>query len=204
MSDAQNPRFKVISIKNPWAFLISQGWKRIENRKVKLPQTWIGHPVLIHASKQPAPLKIRKKYHYLIDPYIQSNVILAERYGASFEAFDKEMKDFHGAIVGCVRFDASDLTASDDTSEYPFYDVPEETRYHWKIGAVISFPSPFEGYSGKLGWCYASEKMTKRILQSFFGGTMKGAYSMLDCHMVCIPFSVRFPAIFFCLIIINW
>lgn len=45
---------KVISIKQPWASLIAQGIKDIENRTWKCPEKYIGKRVMIHASKTPA------------------------------------------------------------------------------------------------------------------------------------------------------
>jgi hypothetical protein len=42
---------KAISIKQPWASLIANGIKDIENRTWKCPKKYIGQRVLIHASK---------------------------------------------------------------------------------------------------------------------------------------------------------
>lgn len=44
---------KAISIKQPWASLIVQGLKNIENRAWKCPEKYIGKRVLIHASEKP-------------------------------------------------------------------------------------------------------------------------------------------------------
>jgi hypothetical protein len=43
-------KYKVISIKQPWAYLICSGIKDIENRTWKCQQKYIGERVLIHAS----------------------------------------------------------------------------------------------------------------------------------------------------------
>lgn len=47
-----------ISIRQPWAWFIIHGWKDIENRTWKLPQKYIGKPVLIHAGKYFKPAEI--------------------------------------------------------------------------------------------------------------------------------------------------
>ena len=44
---------KVLSIKQPWAYLIASGIKDIENRTWKCPEKYIGKRVLIHASAKP-------------------------------------------------------------------------------------------------------------------------------------------------------
>lgn len=44
-------KYKVISIKQPWAYLICSGIKDIENRTWKLPEKYKGQRVLIHASR---------------------------------------------------------------------------------------------------------------------------------------------------------
>ena len=44
---------KAISIKQPWASLIVEGLKDIENRTWKCPEKYIGQRVLIHSSARP-------------------------------------------------------------------------------------------------------------------------------------------------------
>ena len=43
----------VITVKQPWAYLIAAGIKDIENRTWKCPQKYIGKRILIHASAKP-------------------------------------------------------------------------------------------------------------------------------------------------------
>lgn len=41
-------KHKVLSVKQPWSFLICSGIKDIENRSWKLPEKYKGERVLIH------------------------------------------------------------------------------------------------------------------------------------------------------------
>jgi hypothetical protein len=42
-----------LCIRQPWAFLVVNGFKPIENRTWPLPDRFIGQPILIQASKRP-------------------------------------------------------------------------------------------------------------------------------------------------------
>lgn len=46
--------YPVISIRQPWAALILTKQKDVENRSWRLPEAYMGVPVLVHASKRPA------------------------------------------------------------------------------------------------------------------------------------------------------
>ena len=49
-----------ISIRQPWAWFIVQGWKDIENRTWPLPEKYIGKRVYIHAGKHFDPHEIKE------------------------------------------------------------------------------------------------------------------------------------------------
>ena len=66
---------KVLSVKQPWAYLICSGIKDIENRTWKCPQKYIGQRVLIHAGGTAAK-----------EPYMLFNDDQAEQIGDRIEA----------------------------------------------------------------------------------------------------------------------
>jgi len=56
-------RYKVLSVKQPWAYLICSGIKDIENRSWKCPQKYIGQRVLIHASGAKAQFNFQNAHY---------------------------------------------------------------------------------------------------------------------------------------------
>jgi hypothetical protein len=56
---AEGNGMKTLSIKQPWAWLIANGLKDIENRDWRYPPKFRGGPLLIHAGKLPTILDDR-------------------------------------------------------------------------------------------------------------------------------------------------
>ena len=187
---------RVLSIRQPWCYLIFKGDKKIENRKNKLIDSWTGVCVLVHASKtQYSPTK-RRKYHGMIKRYYKHYPEWQEQYGR-FEDFDAEMQKTAGKILGVVRFDKSD---EQDSSSYPWYNVPVPTTHHWKIGARHKFAEPVDGHRGNVGWRRVCDDLNKQIMEEHFQNDALYMNSIMGCYnesddesyndTVCLPLPV--------------
>ena len=123
---------KAISIKQPWASLIVQGLKKIENRTWKCPQKYIGTRILIHASAKPVKEgwnALTKGQHYELPVEIPINKLSTSKIIGSVK------------IVGCVRNHPSIWA--------------EKGVYNWMLAEPILFDKPIENVNGKLSfWKY--------------------------------------------------
>lgn len=119
---------RAISIRQPWAWLIVNGHKDIENRDWST--TYRG-PVLVHASKT-----LTQKHHR------ELTAQLLEQFGIQIPAFDELLR---GGIVGQV-----DITGCVRTSESPWFTGTAEGGY----GFTLANPRPLTFYpcSGSLSW----------------------------------------------------
>lgn len=78
-----------LSIKQPWAWLIVEGWKGIENRDWPAPKQHLGRNVLIHASKS----KVRKEWDEACEFALKAGATMLP----DFAEVDR------GGIVGMVK-----------------------------------------------------------------------------------------------------
>lgn len=164
-------KHKVLTVKQPWSFLICSGIKDIENRTWKCPQKYIGQRVLIHASGKP-----------LSDGRCISHLLTKEQYihlievnqGAS--AMDiMYFEHSNSAIIGSVEIvdweiNHPSIWAEKTTCDYienRYYrgrDNPVEVIhpigggkiiYNWVLANPILFDKPILNVKGKLGfWNY--------------------------------------------------
>lgn len=83
---------EALSYKQPWALLVAEGIKPIENRTWKCPQKYIGKRVLIHASMKPDNIKLEIEG--------QASVKEIEMFSALGRAEDDNL---FGCIIGSVE-----------------------------------------------------------------------------------------------------
>lgn len=122
---------KVLSVRQPWAWLIAIGCKTIENR------TWsrkFRGRVLIHASQAKAE-ELDGWQNRVAREYCQAHGIA---FPSDFDALPKS------AIVGSV--DVEDIEYHEAYNDPFAYDF----QYHWKLGNARLFEHPVEGVKGKL------------------------------------------------------
>lgn len=149
-------KHKVLTVKQPWSFLICSGIKPIENRTWKLPEKYKGERVLIHASAD-------KKLNLL--------ALTGEQYEDACNKFDwKETRSVdrwdRSAIIGSVEIvdcvinhpsiwaERSEVQA--DESGLPYYN---KKTYNWVLANPILFDKPILNVKGKLGfWDYELEE----------------------------------------------
>jgi hypothetical protein len=114
---------KAISVRQPWAWLIVNGHKDIENRSLR---TWKRERVLIHASAR-----------MTVDDYATAWA-MADENGIALPAFDELER---GGIVGQVEID--DCV---DVDLSPWFFGP------WGWVLKKAKPLPFVPWKGKQGW----------------------------------------------------
>lgn len=127
---------KVITVKQPWARLIAQGVKNIENRTWK---TNYRGRVLIHASSIPVKM---------INP---NSVFTKEQWNSLQDGIQKEIicgEDYvNSAIIGSIEI-------VDCVQNHPSV-WAEKGVYNWVLANPILFDKPIEGVKGKLSfWGY--------------------------------------------------
>ena len=146
---------KVLSVKQPWAWLICSGIKNIENRSWKLPEKMKGQRVLIHAS---AKMDTKNPISLLND-----------RQSLSFSTPEKRLllydsSTVRSAIIGSVEIvdcvinhesiwaEKTNLHEFKNsiTGEYQYIPI-----YNWVLTNPVLFENPIMNVKGKLNfWEY--------------------------------------------------
>lgn len=149
---------KVISIKQPWAYLIAAGIKDIENRTWACPKKYIGERVLIHASAKP-------------DAGLRDLSLLTEdQWSALDEKSARHIVDqipLCSAIIGSVEIvdrviNHPSIWADKNKVKWvgekrSLYEEMhgEKLIYNWVLANPILFENPILNVKGRLGfWDY--------------------------------------------------
>lgn len=142
---------KALTIKQPWASLIVEGVKDIENRTWKCPEKYIGQRVLIHASKIPINFKFE----------IKGQASANEIQIASMLNHCEE-NNLYGAIIGSVEIvdcvinhtsiwaEKTEGVTDCNTNEFIPRRKPRPI-YNWVLANPIMFPEPIPA-KGKLSF----------------------------------------------------
>ncbi len=150
---------KVLSVKQPWSFLICSGIKDIENRTWKLPEKYKGERVLIHASSD-------KKFNYDVLNIKQYNAFLDKQ---TFKSDDFPFADklTRSAIIGSVEIVDCVLNHPSIWAEYSRgWPSDPKVIYHWVLANPILFDKPILNVKGKLGfWDYYLSEEYETILK---------------------------------------
>lgn len=141
-------RYKVLSVKQPWAYLICSGIKDIENRRWKCPQKYIGQRVLIHASGTAAK-----------EPYMLFNDAQTDCIG---DRIMDVIASYHtrSAIIGSVEIVDCVINHQSIWAEKSHYEVnlalhPLRPIYNWVLANPILFDKPILNVRGNLSfWDY--------------------------------------------------
>ncbi len=124
---------KAISIRQPWATLISCGLKDIENRSWAVKNT--PQRVLIHSSSRPTPDSKSENMFFHWMRYIQNY---------QFMGILDDMETFPtSSIVGVATIERC---ISDSKSPW----AQPESKYHWVIKDAKMFKEPIEDVKGAL------------------------------------------------------
>lgn len=152
-------KHKVLTVKQPWAYLLCSGIKDIENRTWKLPEKYKNEWVLVHASKKPNA------------DYSLPSMLIREQYKdaekrmrgleALFATFD------NSAIIGAVKFSDCVINHPGIWAEHS-RGWPSDPKhiYNWVVSEAILFDKPILNVKGKLGfWDYDLPEEYETILK---------------------------------------
>ena len=164
-------KHKVLTVKQPWSFLICSGIKPIENRTWKLPEKYKGEMVLIHASAKPDSIKLE----------IEGQATIKEI--EMFSALGKsEDENLFSAIIGSVRFVdcvinhpsiwaekisfSRSVILNNDLTVKGYRVKEEKPIYNWVATDAVLFEKPILNVKGKLGfWDYDLPEEYETILK---------------------------------------
>lgn len=153
---------KVLSLKQPFAYLLASSIKNIENRSWKLPEKYKGERVLIHASAN-------KKLNLLAltkEQYHRASLILTDRNKIPVIPCSQWARS---AIIGSVRFVDCVINHpsiwAEKTERFAINESwpngrPESAGkkgdiYNWVATDAVLFEKPILNVKGKLGfWDY--------------------------------------------------
>lgn len=154
-------KHKVLSVKQPWSFLICSGVKDIENRTWKCPQKYIGERVLIHASAKPDNIKL--------DIEGQATVKEIQLFSALNYCDEDEL---YSAIIGsveivdCVINHPSIWAEKSEPGQDDYTNEWLKPIYNWVLANPILFDKPILNVKGKLGfWDYDLPEEYETILK---------------------------------------
>jgi len=116
---------KVLTVKQPYASLIVDGVKDIENRTWKCPEEYVGKRILIHAGLKPANIRFE------IEGQATSKEILM------FSALNRaEEENLFGYIIGSVQIVDCVINHPSVWAEKAF------NLYNWVLANPIKFDKP--------------------------------------------------------------
>jgi len=169
MSDAST--VYSMSVRNPWAYLIAKGYKKIENRHKGLPDSKLKQPIALHVPKKQYPKKERHEYYAmpLVQQCLKTDKDTRHFYN-DYEKLDAFFKEQSSAIIAILFIEqtvkSSDLNRA--SIKYKFANVPKTTSYHWILSDAIHYlPNPIPNFNGSLGVSRVDNAHVKRlILQS--------------------------------------
>jgi hypothetical protein len=131
---------KAITVKQPWAWLICNGIKDIENRSWPLPAKYLGKRILIHAGAKPWTenfYKVCTKAH--VDEILNKTNLHYFYDGAKVTS----------AIIGSVKI-------VDCVQNHPSI-WAIDGQYHWVLAKPVLFDKPIPA-KGRLGfWEYVQQ-----------------------------------------------
>ena len=169
---------KVLSVKQPFAYLLCANIKDIENRTWKLPEKYKGERVLIHASA-----KLKSDLGSLLT--YEQRLYIADH--SSEEIKRMRTDDFNfSAIIGSVRFVdcvinhpsiwaektsfSQSVILNNDLTVKGYRVKEEKPIYNWVATDAVLFDKPILNVKGKLSfWDYDLPEEYEIILNKALG-----------------------------------
>lgn len=139
-SVVDDPDFRVINVRQPWATLLVHGIKDVENRsfvpKMKLP-AWAA----IVASKNIPTVSEKEEVNRIVSQMRAGGATVNMPVGSPDTGPS-------GAIVGLVHFDAALTQEEMSSPRSPWYHGAPDVG--WMVGDACAFTTPIEGVTGSL------------------------------------------------------
>eukprot|EP00483_Globobulimina_turgida_P004095 UN04103 len=162
-----------MSVRNPWAYLIAKGYKKIENRHTGISDTKYNEPIALHVSNKSYNEKDRHKYYAL--PVVQKCLKTDNKTKNIYNKYNKLDQFFStmtGSIIAIVYINNTIKSKENkQISKYQFANVPKgpkQALYHWIISKQIYLlPAPIQKYRGNLGVLQMENKNAVKTLKTF-------------------------------------
>ena len=143
-------KHKVLSVKQPWSYLICAGIKPIENRTWKLPKKYKGERVLIHASAKPDNIELAIEGQATVK---EIQLLSALNYCDENELYSAIIGSVK--IVDCVINHPSIWAEKSEPGQCEITGEWIKPIYNWVLANPILFDKPILNVKGKLGfWDY--------------------------------------------------
>ena len=155
-------KFKAISIKQPWAYLICANMKPIENRTWPLPEKHKGERVFIHAGAKP------------VGQYFNEGVFTSDQlnYLIQSKKIDLIEKVQTSAIIGSCRFVDCVINHPSIWAEKSPMEIRDGKEfligkpiYNWIIADPVLFEKPILDVKGKLNFWDCSKFIDRKEVQ---------------------------------------
>ena len=161
-TDTEND-ITVLTCRNPWAFLIINDQKRLENREKPVPSKWINKWIALHVSKSWTP--------YDID---MSCSVISEANVEADDTYDKlskmrtildTMSKQTTHIIGFIKIDACYPVADapHDFRDNTWFQYPSTTKFVWHISDTYALEeSQYIKFVGNTGFIRIKDKRKKK------------------------------------------
>lgn len=145
---------KVLSVKQPWAYLLCAGIKDVENRTWKLPEDLKGQRVLIHASA-------KWDTNFLFS--IPQCKFLSKDLNKKIITRNIPISAIIGSVIftDCVVNHKSVWAESID--DFDIYLNNKEQIFNWIVESPILFDKPILNVKGNLKFWEASDEIIKQL-----------------------------------------
>lgn len=175
-------KHKVLTVKQPWSYLICSGIKPIENRSWKFPQKYIGQRVLIHASRSTTK---NGRHSYSMFTKSQLDAIKQAKcerdlrqlylnvYSYPKYLYIANSVSSYSAIIGSVEIVDCVINHPSIWAEktpYAYFGKLivecQKPVYNWVLANPILFDKPILNVKGKLGfWDYDLPEEYEKLLK---------------------------------------
>eukprot|EP01084_Bolivina_argentea_P011990 22469_1 len=176
-----------MSVRNPWAYLIAKGYKRLENRDKGISNAKYNQPIALHVPSKCYPKKERHKYYSLpvVQKYLTMDNTTKDIYN-DYDKLDAFFSDMNTSIIAIIYIETTIKSIENtETFKYPFANVPEQRNSHWIINKIYLLPSPIPNYCGNLGVTEMIDKKAISLIKTFLA-TLK-QFSTSDKNSITIP-----------------
>eukprot|EP01084_Bolivina_argentea_P175018 303117_1 len=158
-----------MTLRNPWAYLMAKGYKKIENRHKGISSAKLDQPIALHVALKRFPSKERHGYYAL--PLVQKCLKMDQNtkdIASDYKALDDFFLRMAGSIIAIVFIHKTIKSAQNRAkSKYEFSNVPHPAAYHWIISKRFLLPSPITNYSGNLGVLAMKDNDAIKSIQTF-------------------------------------
>ena len=137
------------SVKQPWAWLIINGYKSIENRDTLIPKQYELNPIGLHCSSTKYNERERISIYNKIKDILRQNNETKNIWN-NYKCLDNFFNKMEGCIVGYVVMDNIDHEKALHIDNV-FCDCPNKSKYQWHIIKVIKFNRYIYNIKGFLG-----------------------------------------------------